>query len=165
MRNAINGAWLYGVVLVFMMVFISYISITFNYSRVYQMKSVLITKIEQNQGVNENSLNGMGAVIGSYGYTATGNCKGNYLGVRYKKPSEHVISKQCGDTTYNNSSICLKRVEMSSTHTKKYYYRVGAFFGFSLPIVGQIYSFYVEGESNEIYYPSDISNITAPACL
>ena len=165
MRDAINGAWLYGVVLVFMMVFISYIAITFNYSRVFQMKSVLITKIEQNQGVNENSLKGMGAVIGSYGYTATGNCKGKYLGVRSTKPSEYTISKQCAEDKFNYSSICLKRVVVSTSHTPKYYYKVGAFFGFSLPVVGQIYSFYVEGESNEIYYPSDISNITNSACL
>ncbi len=164
MRNSIAGAWLYGIVLVFMSVFIAFISISFNYSNVFQMKSVLTTTIEQNQGVNTNSINAMAGIIRQYGYTGTGLCKEHYIGISYQDLSQPRITKNCGQEPTGKQSICARKVRVASAKTTKYYYLVGAFFGFTLPVVGQIYSFYIEGETNEIYYPSDIGEIDQALC-
>lgn len=164
MRNAINGTWLYGVVLVFMMIFIAYISISFNYSRVYQMKSVLTTSIEQNQGVNPKSMQSMATVIAYYGYKNGGICPEKYVGISFADIDEPKINRECGQKGVV-SSVCVRRITVNSTKTTKYYYRVGAFFGFDLPGLGNIYTFFVDGETNEIYYPSDDYRIESEACL
>ena len=51
MRQAIGGAWLYGIVIVFMMFMIAYVSATLNYSRAYKTKTQVVNIIEEYQGV------------------------------------------------------------------------------------------------------------------
>jgi hypothetical protein len=109
----------------------------------------------------------MAGVISQYGYNTTGVCKDKYVGVSYtdiNKDPPYRIVKNCGQEPTERPYICLRKVTVGSSKTTKYYYMVGAFFGFTLPAVGQIYSFYVEGETNEIYYPTDIGEMDQPLC-
>ena len=51
LRNSINGAWLFGIIITFMAILIAYISISINYSKAYEMKTKMITIIEEYDGL------------------------------------------------------------------------------------------------------------------
>ena len=52
MRESINGAWLIGIIMTFMAVFIAYTAISLNYSNAFLMRTQMITIIEQYEGIN-----------------------------------------------------------------------------------------------------------------
>ena len=153
MRESINGAWLIGIIMVFMAVFIAYTSISINYSNAFLMRTKMVTAIEQYQGMNDKSLTANYNIMKSYGYVNTGTCPKDTKCI-YKK------TKRNG---YANCNYCVGR-EMHQERDasskggyaiNRYYYRVNVFFDFNLPILGDILKFNVAGESNAITYPYD----------
>lgn len=151
MRESIGGAWLLGIVLVFMSVFIAYIAITINYSNAFKMKTKMITVIEQYQGINSNSLQKMEGMLSDHAYKIKAMCPSSndkYLGVDGGVVTTNPTTKQ---------RYCLyreKRVAQSGSDAK-YYYRLIVFFNFSLPVLGDLFTFKIDSETNAILYPND----------
>ena len=157
MRESINGAWLIGIIMVFMAVFIAYTAISINYSNAFLMRTKMITIIEQYEGLNGSSLESNKKIMDSYGYTNTGNCPSDSVGVRGVIADRNPRGKR-----YN---YCVTRtVHYERDHSLKsghgtdlarYYYSLNVFFDFNLPVLGDIFKFNVSGETNAIYYPYD----------
>lgn len=152
MRNSIGGAWILMIVIVFMSILIAYIAISINYSNAYKLKSAMVTKLEQYDGLNNTSLNELEQIIRASGYRQTGSCirDGNntYFGVLDGRITKNPRTKQ---------SYCIYRDKRNATDGSedKYYYEITVFFGFNLPVLGDIYTFRVGGETGPIYYPND----------
>lgn len=152
MRESIGGAWLLGIVMVFMAVFIAYIAITINYSAAYKLKTKMVTVIEQYEGPNPTSLAKLQGLINASGYRATFPCtKGN---------DGYVLGVLDGHPTMNPSTpqnYCITREVRYAKDGEetKYYYDVEVTFKFNLPILGDLFNFRVSGETNAIYYPND----------
>lgn len=154
MRESINGAWLLGIIMVFMAVFIAYISITINYSRAYRMKTQMVTAIEQYEGFNEKTLARLEAIRNAYGYINLGPCElgenGQAIGVR-----DGIVEGSL--TPSERYNYCITRVKRPAQDGEedKYYYTIVVFFDFNLPVLGDLFKFNVSGETNVIYYPND----------
>lgn len=152
MRESIGGAWIFMIVIVFMSILIAYIAISINYSTAYRLKSAMVTKLEEYDGLNNTSINELEQMISSYGYRQTGYCRsddGNkYFGVLNGHITENPTKKQ---------NYCIYRDKRDATggSEAKYYYEITVFFGFNLPVLGDIYTFKVGGETGPIYYPND----------
>lgn len=152
MRNSINGAWLLAIVMVFMMIFIGYVTVAFNYSKAYRMKDELISAIEYYQGVNDRTLNRMAKIAKKYGYHKMKNCPDDYVG--FNLNNVHAAPVRCIDPK-RKSSVCIHRTIRYTSKDTRYYYKMLVFFGFSLPGFNELYSFNVLGETAAIYYPVD----------
>lgn len=152
MRNSIGGLWIFSIVIVFMAILIAYISISINYSTAYRLKSAMVTRLEQYDGLNNTAINELEGLISSYGYRQKGNCRGDdgnqYFGVLNGHISENPKTKQ---------NYCIYRDKRDAVNGSeaKYYYEIEVFFGFNLPVLGDIYTFRVGGETGPIYYPND----------
>ena len=152
MRQSIGGAWIFMIVIVFMSILIAYIAISINYSNAYKLKSAMVTKLEQYDGFNNTSINELNQLIKSSGYRQTGFCRsddGNkYFGVLNGHVNQNPTTKQ---------NYCIYRDKRDATggSEAKYYYEVTVFFGFNLPVLGDIYTFRVGGETGPIFYPND----------
>lgn len=152
LRNSINGAWLFGIIITFMAIFIAYISISINYSKAYEMKTKMITIIEEYDGLNPSTVELLNKIAANYGYTKTNICKvengQRLVGIRDGVPTVNPTESQ---------NICITReLKDGDDHTeKRYYYNLEVFFGFDLPLLGNLFTFRVSGETNAIYYPSD----------
>lgn len=153
MKNSISGLWLFSIVIVFMMILIAFVAISINYSNAYKLKTVLVTKIEQYDGWNSLSKKEVDEILYSSGYRKTGGCK---------KPEDgsKVIGVLNGNVTVNPKTpqnYCVYRTKRSEREGSeaKYYYHLTVFFGFNLPVLGDIYTFSVSGETGEIYYPTN----------
>ena len=152
LRNSINGAWLFGIIITFMAIFIAYISISINYSKAYEMKTKMVTIVEEYDGVNPSTVEYLNRIASNYGYRKTNTCK--------VENGEKLVGILDGIPTVNPKepqNICITRElkEGGEFNEKKYYYNIEVFFGFDLPLIGNLFTFRVDGETNAIYYPSD----------
>jgi hypothetical protein len=135
LRDSINGAWLLGIIITFMAILIAYITIQINYSKAYEMKTKIVTTVEQYNGLNPLTLE------------------------RRLNAGDKIVGILDGIVTTDPSapqSFCFNRETMpgDSTTETKYYYSVEVFFGFTVPVLGDIFTFRISGETNAVYYPS-----------
>ena len=152
MKNAINGTWLLGIVLVFMAIFIAYITISIDYNEAYIVKSKMVTIIEQYEGMNGNTVQMLNSVMRGEGYMGYLSCK--------SKNGEKVLGGIEDQIIVNPSqkvNYCVTRdVRYGEDATEdKYYYTVTVTFAYSVPILGDIFDFRVSGETKDIHYPHD----------
>ena len=152
MRESIGGLWIFSIVIVFMMVLIAFVAISINYNNVYRLKTAMITKIEQYDGWNTLTQKELDGLIYARGYRQTGYCQKPSDGSTYIGVYKGVVTKN----TTTKQSYCIYRTKKNGTDTSKdkYYYHLTIFLGFNLPVLGDIFTFKISGETGEIRYPS-----------
>lgn len=162
MRQAIGGAWLYSIVIVFMMFMIAYVSASLNYSRAYKVKTQVVNIIEEYQGITNDTTKKIAQIISANGYTTTRNCSEviehgeRYIGILNTTKTK----ANAGSAGEKPQHVCITRTKYQAPGSlyTDYYYDVSMFFKFNIPIFGDIFTFTVRGETNSIYYPTDNSN-------
>ena len=169
MRDAIAGAWLYSLVLIFIVVLVSFISITINYNKTYKLKTEVVNIIEEYQGVNPDSVKRIYGFLESKTYNLRRYCKDVFRedGMQYLGITKGVVSpvftrnksNPAGEATAKPEEVCVSRSYYISPYEGNsyadYYYDVYLAFSFSLPVIGDIFKFTVGGSTNSIYYPVD----------
>lgn len=152
MKTAINGTWLLGIVLVFMAIFIAYITIAIDYNDAYLLKSKMITIIEQYEGMNGTSVEKLYNAMLSKGYRGKLSCK--------SQDGEKILGGLENQIIVNPTAkmnYCVTRsVRYGEDATEdKYYYTLTVTFAYSVPVLGDIFDFRVSGETKDIHYPHD----------
>ena len=127
MREAIGGALLIKLVMVFIVIYVCFLGIAINYSITFRVKNQIINLIEEYEGY-ENAKPLISEYISSVGY--------------YRSSEMSLI-----DNAECNSGYCIQ--ELSSARGK--YYRVTTYVSFDFPIIGRITNFPVSGETKVIY--------------
>ena len=56
MREAIGGAWLFGLVITFIVFFASFLAISVNFSRAFNIKNEIVDMVEKYEGNNCNAM-------------------------------------------------------------------------------------------------------------
>ncbi len=142
MREAIGGAWIFTIVIVFIVLFSGYLAVSVNYSKAFRVKNGIINIIEQNEGMNSKARTEISEYLDGYGYFVYGNCKDakgyDELVGGQKKYRYCVSTKAKGEGTF-----------------KKTYYYVTVYFKLDLPIFGSLFTFPVTGESKAVYFAND----------
>lgn len=153
MNKSISGLWLFAIVIVFMMLLIAYVAISINYSNAYKLKTTLVTKLEQYDGWNNTAKAEIDSLLTSSGYRQTGFCqvpedRSKYIGVLNGHITENPQTRQ---------NYCISRTKRGGQNggEDKYYYELTLFLGFNLPVLGDLYTFKITGETSAIYYPRD----------
>lgn len=178
MRDAIAGAWLYSLILIFMVILVAFISISLNYNKTYKLKTTVVNLIEENQGVNPQTVASIGKFLNANGYNSKNVCKEvvrdkndankeiKYVGISQNAGEAQAVFYSTKDATdVPQQHVCITREDfkgctdcggaISGTSYIDHYYNVYMFFNFSLPIFGNIFIFKVIGSTNSIYYPVD----------
>ena len=172
MKEAIGGAWIYLIVLVFIAVFTCFVSITTNYSRCYRIKDEIINTIQYYRGVNEDSIGKINEYLNGIGYSATGDCPedasinsacwhrfntGSKDIDRYGSGTNYCIAKH----SLVNTGVTSSDGTVSSTikgpigHVNSAYYYVAVFFKLDWPVLRSIFRITTTGETSLIYLPED----------
>ena len=157
MRQTTGGTWITQLVIIFMFLFVAFLALSINYSKAYRVKNQTLSIIEKKQGINANTVRYINSYLRSSGYNMKGYCGKNVknmYGVTSlddSKASQLVEAKK-GTKYY----YCLYKNDASSQNFKrKANYGVILFFKFNLPVMGEIYTFSVDGETKDIIYPDD----------
>ena len=74
MKEAIGGTWLFGIVIFFIVLFATIVSVSLNWSRAYKLKDEMINEIEKHHGLTQEAKDAIDSYIGDIGYKSTGSC-------------------------------------------------------------------------------------------
>jgi len=141
MREAIGGALLIKLVMFFIVLYVCFLSIAINYSITFRVKNQIINLIESYEGLDlaQDHITDYISSVGYYGASAANTTV------------EDVENGKSLDTVCN-SGYCIKTidVERDGVSVGKYY-KVTTYVTFSFPIINEITSFPVSGETRIIY--------------
>lgn len=146
MRESIGGTWLLGLVLTFIVFFASFLALSVNYSKAFNIKNNVVDLVEKYEGNNCAARKYIASYMKEDGYLVYGNCPAGYTG--YGIDGKAV--------TAGKALYCIETDNTGdSTVLKKHFYRVMIFFKIDLPVVGGITTMRLKGETASIYWPSD----------
>ncbi len=169
MRESIGGAWIYGLALTFVLLFSCFLAIAINYSKVFRVKNEVVSIIENYSGFTDK--------VTTYSCDDDNNCTrvtksgvaGGSLNIinNYLKASNYATKGRCPSqdekgkwyafndgqlSDSNEGLLCARKLEQKSN---VYSYEVVLFFNANLPLIGDIFKFKINGETNDIFYPDD----------
>ncbi len=161
MKEAIGGVSLFNIVIVLVLIFTGYISLSINRSKAYNIKNEILNIIKNQGGVctSDGILEGdicynFKDQITNYfqevGYRSGGNCKTEDGWMGYSRTGELVSNGQ-------NASFCVRgvKVNQNSELPNALYYQVKVFYQLDLPILSSAFQFSLNGETTRIYNPNE----------
>lgn len=158
MKEAVGGVSLFTIVIVFVILFTGYISLSINYSKAYSVKNELINIIRNQGGVctsdgSTDSLcvNFTDQVTDYFretNYRSYGNCDEGFIGFTRNGEVAGVNDR---------AAFCVRgiRAESNSELPNALYYQVQVFWQLDLPIFNSLFNFKVKGETPRIYSPNE----------
>lgn len=161
MRQAIGTTWILQLVIIFMLIFVAFLALSINYTKAFKIKNELVTIVEKYEGVTQGE-NSPVYLLNNYlrynNYTVMGKCnEGDWGNQNLDEPILEEVK------TNERYYYCVRKID-DSTESSPYKakYKVRIFFKFSLPVIGDIFTFSVEGttisikeSSNDIDVMSD----------
>lgn len=155
MREAIGGTWLLALVLIFIVLFSSFIAVAINYTKAFRVKNEIINIIERDEGFITDVENGK----------TTAEKIDEYLEqIGYNRGDLNIV---CPSDIYGEDSrtdggnnYCYKLIQTVDSDTKKEgYYKVTSFVIIELPFVFKgAFTVPVSGETKLLQnIPSDAS--------
>lgn len=161
MRQTIGGTWVFQLVIIFTLIFAAYIALTINYSRSFRVKNEMLSIIEKNEGFTDNGVKLINNYLSQSGYKTVGSCKLQtdvvVYGANSIDPSSISIEKaQEGKKYY----YCFSKYTGYHTYfTTRAYYKITLFFKFDIPVLGDLSTFDVDGQTSEIDATYDSKNL------
>ena len=169
MKEAIGGTWLFGIVITFVVLFTSFVALSTNYSRCFNIKDEILTTIEHYNGVNEKSLAKINEYLGGVGYSSTSKCPsndgsasqwygfkiGNNTSTVGQTNANYCIRKHTITKPYENNGGSIT-INGPIGHPRSAYYQVAVFFNLNIPIIRTLFNINITGETGVIYNWVDI---------
>lgn len=152
MREAIGGTWLLTIVLVFIVLFSSFLALSINYSKAFKVKNGIVNIIEKKEGLSEASQTEIEKYLSTVGYLVYSKCPKNLTEQGDGTLVSGFIPYTADASQYR---YCVAKTEDDSGNIKKSYYKVTVFFRVDLPILGDIFTFPISGETKPIYFAKD----------
>jgi len=156
MRESIASTWVYQLVIIFILIFVSFLTLSLTYSKAFKNKNELLNIIEKHEGVTVDTIGVINNYLVANGYKATNKCPQND-GYAWYGVSD-IYSE---NITFENSVAgrkyyyCIRR-QKSKASGNKVYYELKVFFRFNLPIVENIGTFTVDGTTSDIFETKDL---------
>ena len=176
MKESIGGTWLFVIVIAFIVLFTTFVSVSTNYSRCFKIKDDILDRIETAGGVNETSLTDIKAWLKGIGYDSVGTCPrdggcwtgfsvyddrnvpagyGSQTNFCVKKTE---VVKRISDACRNKRGKCTEASGTLDAYPSAYY-AVAVFFRLDWPIIRQIFNVKITGETTTILNPKDIKEV------
>jgi len=159
LKEAVGGISLFTIVIVFVVLFTGYISLSINYSKAYNVKNEIINIIRNQGGVctanvadGSNNCYNFGEQITDYfretNYRSYGNCKEGFVG--FTRTGEIAGTK-------DRAAFCVKGIpaNTNSELPNALYYQVQVFWQLDLPIFSGLFNFSLSGETARVYSPNE----------
>ena len=151
MRESIGGTWLGGIVIVFIVIFTSYLALSVNYSKAFKVKNGIIEIIEENEGLTDKAQTQIVSYLNAAGYYVYGNC--NKVDPEYTDGEQNgVLTGYERQGSTNKYKYCVYERSISNDTLNRKYYRVTVFFKFDIPLLDNVFTFPVTGETKAVYF-------------
>lgn len=149
MRETVGNTFIIKLVIVFTLLFSAFLALAISYNKVFRMKNEVLSIIEKYEGINDTSLNVINNYFNSNGYTTTNGCPDDYMGVNnFEGEAVAAVKGEKYYFCYQESEVISKNRKKANINQKKY--DVIVFYKFYLPVVGDIFTFNVKGQTKSI---------------
>ena len=150
MRQAIGTTWIMILVFIFLLIFVAFLSMTINYTKAFKIKNELVSMIEKYEGIGSGDTKGAMQIIDNYliynNYTIKGTCSEGEYGIT--NLANHAYEEAKNGNKYY---YCVKKINRAKSNTPdRAKYQVRIFFKFTLPVLGELFTFSVEGTTVDI---------------
>lgn len=143
MRESIGSTWILQLIVVFILLFVGFLTLSLGYSKSYKVKNETMSIIEKYEGLTEEAVKIINNYLKNSAYSAKGKCEDStWYGV-----SDLSVTQLEEVQTDKKYYYCVKK---RISKNNKYYYEINTFFQFNLPIVGNFTSFTIEGSTADI---------------
>ena len=150
-------------VISFIAIFAAYLTITLNYSKAFKLQNEVIDILERSEGLTDQTSDdgrsdGSIQLIANFmrynGYNAKGSCDDGYIGVKSLAGNGKDDIEMAKDGT--KYYYCVrKHIGYFNAKPNRAYYDIDMFFAFDLPVIGNIFTFRVSGQTMEIEHTYD----------
>lgn len=132
MRDAFGGAFSIKLMLIFLILYVSFICVAINYARAFRVKNRIINIIEQNEGYDSNNSSVTGQI-------------NSYLASTGYHVDYGSVNSVSSCSQLEGHGYCV--VQMSSNPK---YYKVETYMTFKLPIINVDFPIAIRGETRRI---------------
>ena len=151
MRESIAGAWLFGIVIVFIFLFAGFLAYSVSYAKAFSAKNKIVSVIEEDEGYSVfNDTDGTdlgGATESELAQTTEGRIFSYLRTIGYNYSSN--INCEADEKT--KQGYCIKGICQSNDEDGyKGYYKVRTFMVFEIPIIGLPVRIPIGGETRPL---------------
>lgn len=152
MKDSFGGAFMIKLMLVFIVIYITFMGVAINYAKVFRVKNNVINILEQYQFniSDDNERSTMSRVIDDY-----------LMNVPYNigEASKRSVKSDCGGLELGASNnekmltsrgVCIQKSSVSGS--SNVYYKVTAYIAIDFPFFGLSFTFPISGETKTISY-------------
>ena len=134
MKEAFGGTWLMGIVVLFIVLFSTYLAVSVNYTKAFKVKNKIVNIIEESEGFNANSKSRIDTYLKELGYNTT-----------------QISESRCpnGADTFQTGGYCVYLVNAANGGK---YWKVTSFIKFEIPILSINITIPINGETKVLYY-------------
>lgn len=156
MRESYGTMWIMGLVLIFTLLFSSFLAVSISYSKSFKVKNEVLNFIEKQEGLTDNAVKLINDYLRNSGYKQKGVCEEGWTGIKdISSGSGSRSTKEVADGK-DKYYYCVKKERISDgAHPFKAYYKVKLFYKFELPVIGDMFNFQVDGQTSDIAIPAD----------
>jgi len=158
-----------GIVIFFIVLFISFLAFSINYSRGFRVKDGIVERIEKYNGPNVDAYTDIQSFLNEVTYNSRGSCSNiyneeTYIGVSGTGDSLDNIDRN--PEPNGKYYYCIGKVQANTSTfvMDSAYYRVVVFFNLSLPIIGEKMNFHATGETTNMYFPNECGFFSSDMC-
>ena len=134
MREAMGGALLLKLVMIFIVIYVCFLAVAINYSITFRVKNQIINLIEEYEGYD----------------LAKDKIEEYVASIGYYRAFDAFDNKQDCTDGYYHSGYCIQP-KNSADSKRGMHYRVTTYVTFDFPIIGRLMNFPVSGETKVIY--------------
>jgi hypothetical protein len=154
MRETIGSTWIFQIVIVFILLFASYLALTINYSKSFKVKNEVVSIIERSEGLTENGIKLTASYLVGSSYKEVGHCPVGWIGAKSLDGTINSLEYVSNSSSYYY--YCINKITGYHTvYPDRSYYKIKMFFRFDLPVLGRISTFDVDGQTSEIDHTYD----------
>ena len=153
MKTTVSTSTVFKAVILFTLLFASFLAIAIVYNKAYKMKNEAISIIEKYEGATSKTIGLINNYLYNNNYKTKGNCENGDYGVTDLNSNKLESVKSGEKYYYCISSYCAtKGCQINSTDTNgnKIFFKYKLFFKFNLPFFGDIFTFSITGETKGI---------------
>ena len=149
MRDAFGGAFSIKLMLIFLMLYISFICVAINYARAFRVKNRIINIIEQREGYATDIVDDIQTYLNNSGYHI------EYTDVKSVSSCNTLNEEYDEIQTFVEPGYCIAKNRPSYDPNKKNqdYYLIETYMVFSIPVIRISFPIAVRGETRVIETP------------
>ncbi len=153
MRESIGGAWLFGIVIVFITLFASFLTYSISYTKAFNTKNKIIDFIEQNEGYSTYKEGG-DVSNPNYTYDRDESVEGKVFNYISSIGYNYSVDESCDQSFgkgYEYGYCAYKICPDPNDNISDVHYKVTTYIVLEIPIIGLKVRIPISGETRIIY--------------